>query len=135
MKTIEHILDFINAFVSWAARQPDIQVVAIVGSYARGKAKEDSDIDLVILTENPQQYLEDVKWTERFGAIEKLQIEDYVKLISLRVWYQNGYEVEYGFTTPDWVAIPLDAGTRQVILGGMLVLFERVELLSRHAKI
>jgi hypothetical protein len=49
--------------------------------------------------------------------------------------YQNGVEVEYGITTPDWAAIPLDAGTREVISGGMIVLFERGILLSRHAKI
>jgi hypothetical protein len=41
----------------------------------------------------------------------------------------------YGMTTPDWAATPLDAGTREVILGGMIVLFERGVLLSRHAKI
>jgi hypothetical protein len=40
----------------------------------------------------------------------------------------------YGMTTPDWAAIPLDEGTREVILGGTIVLFERGDLLSRHAK-
>jgi hypothetical protein len=35
---------------------------------------------------------------ERFGAIAKHQTEDYGKLISVRVWYQNGQEVEYGIT-------------------------------------
>jgi hypothetical protein len=36
----------------------------------------------------------------------------------------------YGMTTPDWTATPLDAGTREVILGGIIVLFERGKLLS-----
>jgi len=36
-----------------------------------------------------------------------------------------------GMTTPDWAAIPLDAGTRQVISDGMIVLFERGNVLSR----
>ena len=135
MKTIEHIRDFLNVFVAWASDQSDVQGIALVGSYARGAARDDSDIDLVILTNRPQTYLDDIKWTERFGNVEKHQTEDYGKLISIRVWYQNGTEVEYGITTPDWAAIPLDAGTREVILGGMIVLFERGILLSRHAKI
>jgi hypothetical protein len=40
----------------------------------------------------------------------------------------------YGMTTPDWAAIPLDDGTRKVIQDGMIVLFERGNLLSQHAK-
>jgi predicted nucleotidyltransferase len=134
MKTVEHIRDFLDKFVAWASRQTDIQGVALVGSYARGEAKDDSDIDLVILTELPQKYLAEVQWPKRFGIIEKRQDEDYGKLTSLRIWYQDGREVEYGITTPDWAVTPLDEGTRAVISGGMLVLFERGDLLSRHAK-
>jgi hypothetical protein len=37
-------------------------------------------------------------------------------------------------TTPDWAATPLDAGTQEVIRGGMIVLFERGNLLSQYAK-
>ena len=131
MKTVEHIRDFLDRFLSWASRQPDIQGIALVGSYARGEARDDSDIDLVILTELPQKYLAEVQWPKRFGIIEKRQSEDYGKLSSLRIWYQNGPEVEYGITRPDWAAIPLDEGTRAVISSGMIVLFERGDLLSR----
>jgi predicted nucleotidyltransferase len=134
MKNLEHIRDFLNAFVSWASAREAVQAIGLVGSYARGEAREDSDIDLVLLTDRPQQYLEDLKWIERFGSLEKFQTEDYGKLISIRVWYQNGYEVEYGITTPDWAATPLDAGTREVFRGGMKVLFERGSLLSQHVK-
>jgi predicted nucleotidyltransferase len=135
MKTADDIRAFLDAFVAWASNQADVQAIALVGSYARGAARDDSDIDLVILTDQPQKYLDDLKWTERFGSAENHQTEDYGKLISIRAWYQNGLEVEYGITTPDWAAVPLDAGTREVILGGMIVLFERGILLSRHAKI
>jgi predicted nucleotidyltransferase len=135
MKAIDHIRVFLDTFVAWASDRSDVQAIALVGSYARGEARDDSDIDLVILTDEPQKYLDDIQWTERFGSVEKHQTEDYGKLISIRVWYQDGTEVEYGITTPDWAAIPLDAGTREVILGGMIVLFERGILLSRHAKL
>ena len=135
MKTVEHIRDFLDKFVLWASRQADIQGVALVGSYARGEAKDDSDIDLVILTDLPQKYLAEVQWPKRFGTVEKRESEDYGKLISLRIWYQDGPEVEYGITAPDSAAIPLDDGTREVISGGMMVLFERGDLLSRHTSL
>jgi predicted nucleotidyltransferase len=135
MKKLELFADFVAAFVSWASQQADIQGVALVGSYARGTARDDSDIDLVILTEQPEKYLESTLWTERFGAFTQHKIEGYGKLTSLRVWHSNGCEVEYGITTPDWAALPLDAGTREVIEGGMMVLFERGNLLSQHIHI
>jgi predicted nucleotidyltransferase len=99
MKTTDHIRGFLDAFVDWASDQSDVQAIALVGSFARGAAKDDSDIDLVTLTDQPKKYLDDIKWAERFGRVEKHQTEDYGKLISIRVWYQNGSEVEYGITT------------------------------------
>jgi predicted nucleotidyltransferase len=132
MRTIEQIRDFLDAFVSWASAQPDIHAIGLVGSYARAVARDDSDIDLVVLTEQPQKYLAETVWIEEFGQIEKYQFEDYGKLTSLRVWYLDGNEVEYGITVLDWAALPLDKGTQQVISDGMLVLFERSALLSPH---
>ncbi len=98
MKTTEHVREFLNSFVNWASVREDVQAVALVGSYSRDEARDDSDIDFVILTSRPENYLEDLKWMERFGQVEKYQTEDYGKLTSVRVWYQNGMEVEYGIT-------------------------------------
>ena len=105
MKTIDHIREFLDSFVNWTSAREDVQAVALVGSYARDEARDDSDIDFVILTSQPENYLEDLKWMEHFGPVEKYQTEDYGKLTSVRVWYQNGVEVEYGFTKgepPTW---------------------------------
>jgi len=99
MKSTEDIRNFLNAFVDWAAVQGDVHAIALVGSYARGAARDDSDIDLVLLTDQPQKYLEELKWIESFGRLEKRQTEDYGKLTSVRVWYRDGVEVEYGITT------------------------------------
>ena len=101
MKNFEDIREFASAFVTWASAHRDLQGIALVGSYARREARDDSDIDLVILTDRPQPYLEDLKWIERFGTVREYQTEDYGKLISIRVFYQHGYEVEYGITACD----------------------------------
>ncbi len=130
MHALEHIRGFLDGFLQWAQAQADIQAVTLVGSYARGQARDDSDIDLVILTDRPRKYLEHPGWMWLFGPVERHQTEDYGKLISLRVWYVGGPEVEYGLTARQWVDLPLDAGTRQVIEDGMLVLFEREGLVS-----
>jgi hypothetical protein len=42
---------------------------------------------------------------------------------------KNVWLFVYGMTTPDWAAVPLDAGTQEVMRGGIKVLFERGRLL------
>lgn len=86
MKTIEHLREFLNAFVAWTSDHGDVQGIALVGSYARREARDDSDIDLVILTDGPQDYLQDLEWIGRFGPVRKYQTEDYGKLTSVRVF-------------------------------------------------
>jgi predicted nucleotidyltransferase len=76
-RTSEHIEDFIDTLTSWASTQPDIMAVALVGSYAREAASETSDIDLVLLVNDPKVYLENTGWLKRLGPIEKQQTEDY----------------------------------------------------------
>ncbi|HUX70505.1 MAG TPA: hypothetical protein VMV41_08355 [Cellulomonadaceae bacterium] len=39
-------------------------------------------------------------------------------LIERRVVLPGGFEVELGFVDPAWVAEPVDAGTRRVVLDG-----------------
>jgi len=102
------------------------------GSYARDAATETSDVDLVIIANHPEKYLEDTEWLWRFGTVRRQQVEDYGLLASIRVWYSDGLEVEYGLTGPRWAARPLDAGTRRVMADGMQILFERGGLLSQH---
>jgi predicted nucleotidyltransferase len=123
------IAEFLSAIARWGAAQPDVSGVALVGSYAQGSATSSSDIDLVVLTGCPDRYLEHTDWAKAFGPVGQQQIEDWGKVTSLRVWYEDSLEVEYGLTTPEWAMPPLDAGTRRVIEDGMLVLFDRGGLL------
>jgi len=132
MSTLQQANIFIERFTRWASTQADILAVALVGSHARNAARDDSDVDLVIITDDPQKYLTHTSWTEIFGFVSKQQIEDYGILTSLRVWYESGLEIEYGLTTRAWAQTPLDEGTKEVIEGGMQVLFERTALLSPY---
>ena len=118
----------------WAAAQPDVLALALVGSYAKGYATEDSDIDLVLISRNPGRFLEDGDWITQFGKIEKCQLEYYGLVTSLRIWFAEGYEIEFGVTGERWVADPLDSGTSKVIQDGMRILFERDNILSLHRK-
>lgn len=115
---------FLEAFGDWVRSQPEVVAVVLVGSYARGAATESSDVDLVILTSDVDKYLRDRSWLSLFGNVTGCREEDYGRVTSLRVFYSDRMEVEYGFSTPDWADLPLDAGTLKVITDGMKVLYD-----------
>jgi predicted nucleotidyltransferase len=118
------VVGFLEAVRRWASARPDILAVALVGSYARGAATDSSDVDLVLLTEEPESYFVDTAWVGVFGDIRCQQAEDWGKVTSLRVWYRDGLEVEFGITRPDWATPPLDDGTREVVEAGLVVLHD-----------
>jgi hypothetical protein len=113
----------------FSRRKPEIASPAPGGV---GRGREDSDIDLVLLVEDPDRYLRHPEWVGQFGDVTDKHVEYYGMVTSLRVIYGDGREVEYGVTNPRWAAEPLDEGTRRVIRDGMRVIFERGTILSRH---
>ena len=126
--------EFLSQFSQWASEQNQVHAVALVGSHARGTATEASDVDLVVLADDPGVYLQDRSWVQAFGSVARQDIEHYGNVVSIRVHYEGQLEVEFGLTDVSWAAVPLDPGSRDVIAGGMQVLFERGPLLSRHVQ-
>jgi hypothetical protein len=129
---VDRVEKYLQELIVWASTRPDIQGVAVVGSYARGAATESSDVDLIILALHPEQLIRDRNWIRIFGKISRQQIEEYGGLSSIRVWYSDGREIEYGITHVSWADVPLDQGTHRVISNGMRILFERRQILSQH---
>lgn len=117
---------FIEAIAHWAAGRKDIEAVALVGSWARGTARPDSDVDIVILTTHPEAYLGDRAWLRAFGDIESVYAEDWGLVQAWRVVYAGGLEAEIGITTHMWAHTdPVDAGTALVVRGGIRALADR----------
>lgn len=125
-------MEFLQQVTRWAAEQPEILGLALVGSYARNTARETSDVDLVLVAADPGIYLDNPGWMDLFGQVVKQQSEDYGLVQSVRAWYAGGLEVEFGLTDARWCTPPVDEGTRQVMEDGMQVLFERGSMLSRN---
>ena len=125
-----NVSTFLEAFSRWASARPDVKAVALVGSYARDAADEGSDVDLLILTTDADGYVSDRSWVTLFGEATECRVEDYGKVTSVRAFYEGGLEVEYGFTTPDWAKMPMDAGSSRVVTDGMKILFDAQNILS-----
>jgi hypothetical protein len=121
----------LEGFTAWISAQPDVQAAALIGSYARDAATEQSDVDLLILTTEVEKYFQNREWLSMFGAVDKYDVENWGKVESLRVFYKGVVEVEYNFSTPDWAGAPVDEGTRRVVSDGMKILFDPQGLLKR----
>lgn len=122
--------DFLSRTTQWAEEHPDIVGLALVGSNARNAAGPDSDIDLSILCKDPDGLLLITRWITLFGQAREIYLEDYGPTRSLRVFYKDGLEVEFGIADPSWVSLPLDPGTRGVLADGARVLYDPLGLLN-----
>ena len=131
MGTAQIVSNFLDRVTDWVAHQPTIAAVALVGSHARGEARPDSDIDLVLLCTEPHVFLTETSWIHRFGEVRTCHTEEWGAVTSLRVYYTDGLEVEFGMTTLAWAAVPVDPGTRHVVSHGMRILWDREGVLAR----
>jgi hypothetical protein len=110
---------------AWARQRPDIRGLALVGSRARGTARPDSDVDLVVLTTRPDGYLSGDDWWRALGATRMLGSKAWGRLTERRLLVDGDLEVEVGVAEPAWAATdPVDPGTRQVVIDGMRILHD-----------
>lgn len=124
--------DQIALFVRWAESRGDITGAALAGSHARGDATEDSDVDLLVLADDPASYLRDRTWLRALGTVETVAVEEWGAITSLRVRYAGGREVELGLTTPQWASVdPVDLGTARVVRDGFRILHDPRRMLDR----
>lgn len=119
------ISNFLKDVKNWAKQNDMINSVILVGSHARGEEREDSDIDLEIITTTPSYFIDDKSFIDTFGKAIKTKKEKWGRVTSIRVWYDNGLEVEFGITTPIWVSKPLDEGTIRILSDGYKVIVDK----------
>ncbi|HLE23158.1 MAG TPA: nucleotidyltransferase domain-containing protein [Anaerolineales bacterium] len=127
----EKVDRLLRQVVAWAAEAGEVRAVVLVGSYARGQAGDDSDVDLVLLVDDPGRLTEDDRWPARFGPVERLRTELWGKVYAIRVWYADRPEVEFALAPADWARLPLDPGTARVLRDGFRSLYDPQHLLAQ----
>ena len=68
---------FFAEVCAWAEETPDIRALVLVGSWARGENRADSDIDLMVLTEKQMDYVRDHGFARHFGEVKSAENEDW----------------------------------------------------------
>ncbi|HZX03720.1 GNAT family N-acetyltransferase [Kribbella sp.] len=124
--------EVVDQAVRWAADRADIRGLAMVGSWARDAARMTSDLDVIVLTDVPERYLENDDWLDAFGAVGVVRRQQWGPyLTEIRIVRASGLEVEVGITATAWAGTtPVDPGTRRVITDGVRVLHDPERLLA-----
>ena len=94
--------------------------------------RPDSDLDLLVIVDDPAPYEKHTEWVSAFGQPCRIDHEDWGAVQSVRVFYANGSEVEFGLCRPSWASTdPVDPGTAHVIRDGTKILHDPRGLLVR----
>ena len=132
---VQHLLRVIQ---DWAKARDTILGLAVVGSWARGTAQKDSDLDIMLLVDSPKNYRAETNWLatiEWHGAgfhLDDYRDADYGKAWSRHVRLIPSAEVEFTFADKYWAATdPIDEGTKEVIANGCHILLDNKRLFAR----
>ena len=124
--------DLLARAAAWAAERVDVVAIALVGSWAGRDETPESDVDLVVLTDEPTAYTERDDWVDALapGAV-LVRNGDRHAIVERRIQLPSGLEVEVGVGRSSWAATsPVDPGTRGVVGDGMRVLYDPGDLLA-----
>jgi uncharacterized protein len=134
----ERVNLILEEVTQWASNRTDILAAALVGSWARGTARVDSDIDLMFLATNPASFRQDEKWVNEIQwAVVEAEIndwkdQDYGVIWSRHINLDSAIEIEFGFGFPSWASInPVDSGTFRVVSDGCRILYDPANLLGQ----
>jgi predicted nucleotidyltransferase len=123
---------FIRTAGRWAASREDVDAVAMVGSWARGAARDDSDVDLIVLTDEPERLLVREEWIDELApAASLLRTREWGPIVERRLVLQSSLEIDVGVGLPSWATTtPVDPGTRRVVRDGLVPLHDPHGLLA-----
>jgi mannose-6-phosphate isomerase-like protein (cupin superfamily) len=116
----------------WARGRPEVVAVGLVGSWARGEARMDSDLDVVLLAEDREPFVRDDAWVHALAGTGLVRTRGWGPVTERRFVLPSGFEVELGVAPPTWAATdPVDGGTRRVVTDGMSIVYDPEGLLAR----
>ncbi|MEU6467342.1 nucleotidyltransferase domain-containing protein [Streptomyces sp. NPDC046976] len=151
---LAEVREFLDRLTRWAGTREDVVGLLLVGSYARGAARPDSDVDVVLLTAEPARYLVDAAesdtaesegaesdaaefegtwddWAGELGLGRPVRTRAWGPVTERRYTLLPGLEVEFGIGGPRWARTdPVDPGTRRVVADGARALYDPRRILA-----
>jgi len=118
---------------TWAATRADVLAVAVVGSYARNAERMASDVDITILTDDPDGLSDDAWFRTLRPNARLIRSMNWGPVRERRMRLPSGLQVELNLAPLSWAAVPLDGGTRRVLSDGHQIIYDTGLLASAIA--
>lgn len=115
----------IKEVTKWLQKQSKIKAAILIGSYARGEERNDSDVDFIFVVDDVNEWITNVNWVKSFGQLLSINVEQFEQVNALRVYYQDSNELEFGFVTDEWLEKPYVETTKEALDSGMKILLDR----------
>jgi aminoglycoside 6-adenylyltransferase len=125
--------DLIERLTAWAESTLDVRAALIIGSRARADhpADEWSDLDLLVFTHDPEQFIHSAEWATRIAPTWLTFVERTGdgKTWERRTLYEGGLDVDVALNPAEWLdgmilqGVPRDAA--DVIRRGVKVLIDK----------
>jgi predicted nucleotidyltransferase len=128
----------INFIASVVGQRSDLRGAAVCGSWARGSARPESDLDILLIARQPEQLRRNQEWIcELRFSDAGLRYVDHTTATYGVVWsahvnLEPEAQLELCIASEAWASVsPIDAGTLQVITGGFKIVVDKDGLLER----
>jgi predicted nucleotidyltransferase len=131
----ESLIALIEALV-W--ERNDLRAMAVCGSWARGNPRADSDLDILIITQDPTPLRRSQKWIQEIQFYEAgfeyidHEIAEYGAVWSAHIELKPGAELELTVAEENWASVDaMDMGTRSVITDAFKIIVDKDGALHR----
>jgi hypothetical protein len=128
----------VRMVADWAVDHEDIRALALIGAWARGDPHEESDIDLLLLSDRAAEYRLRGEWLAEISFESAghriLSIEDasYGVAWSRHIILMPAAKVELTFAKCSWARTdPVDPGTQTVVKDAFEIIFDKDGTLAR----
>ncbi|HEU4423029.1 MAG TPA: aminoglycoside 6-adenylyltransferase, partial [Pilimelia sp.] len=130
---LDNVEILLTAVAIWARRRPDVHAALVVGSHARAEVPADqwSDVDIILMIDDPMVYAADAGWLATFGRplLTFTETTAVGGFIERRVLFDTGQDVDFALlpvAEAEQIATHPDAA---VVLGrGFRILVDKVNL-------
>lgn len=132
----EKLDPILELMVEFAQSRNDILALALCGSWARGEAGLESDIDLSIIVKDKlkfksTEWIEELLFSKIQESVKSFRDEVYGVTWSRHVLLKSGIEIEFGFANTSWAdSDNLDDGTKKVVSDGYKILYDPQQILK-----
>jgi aminoglycoside 6-adenylyltransferase len=127
------------AVADWGRERDDVQALLVVGSQARSDVPADrwSDLDLILIVDDPEPYAEESSWVAEFGRPVLTFLESTpVGQRERRVLYETGEDIDFPlFPVSALEFLEKSENAAHLLARGYRVLLDRIGLGERLARV